>query len=80
MSFRIKELWAFTAIGSDDEEGIVAIHTMTSSLPLVASDRIRLNDLMPIAKRISKETKKRITVAKFSVREVIEEIVPDEMN
>lgn len=80
MSFRIKELWAFTAIGSDNEEGVVAIHTSTGSLPLVASDRIRLNDLMPIAKRISKESKMRIVVSKFSVREIVEEIVPNETN
>lgn len=72
--FRIKEIHAICGIGDDDEEGIPAFMTPDGPAPLIASDRIRLAQLMLMAQRIADETGRNFKVVRFSVREDVGEI------
>lgn len=45
--FRITSVWAWTAVDpADDQEGILP---MPNGLPMIASDRVRLDDLRGLA-------------------------------
>ena len=43
--FRIQEMWAFTAIGPDDQEGVMAMLMDGQPIPMIASDRRRFDSL-----------------------------------
>ena len=49
--FRITEITAFTTIGPDDEEGVVAFMDGEIWMPMVAADITRLSMLRAIADR-----------------------------
>lgn len=72
--FRITEIHAITAIGDDDEEGIPAIFTADGPIPLIASDRVRLEKITAMAQDIADATGKNFKIVKFSVREDIGDI------
>lgn len=74
--FRISELHAICGIGEDDEEGIPAYMTPDGPMPLIASDRVRLEQLRLMAQRIADSTGQAFKVVKFSVREDLGEITP----
>lgn len=76
--FRIKEIHAIVAIDGNDEECIPAVmdadRTMT---PLIASDRVRLEQITKIAQAIATQTgEKGFKIVRFTVREDIGEIKP----
>jgi hypothetical protein len=73
MSFRIAEVWAYVAIGDDDEEGVCGanIGPGGSMLPLIGTDRVCADDLLPMAQDIAAATGMVIKLIKFSVREEI---------
>lgn len=73
--FRIKDVVAIVGIGDDDEEGIPAWHTPAGPLPLIGTDRIRVEQLKIMAQEIADETGKNFKVVRFSVREEIGEII-----
>lgn len=68
--FRITSLWAFTQIGEDDQEGIVAIYNtkMAMTLPLISSDRVRLDDWRVLAQRTANSTGRDVKLSRFDVR------------
>lgn len=73
---KITELWAF--VSSDkDGEGIVGqtmnIAGESTFMPFVCSDKARMESLKPFAKRIAKESGKKVKLIRLSVREEIEE-------
>jgi len=74
---KIEAMYAFisTEEGPNDE-GVVAMRVGNTWMPLVGADMKRVDSLRPIAKQIAEATKKRIVLAKFTVREDMEEIVP----
>jgi len=74
---KIKTIYAFISIDKDSEdEGVVAALMGGMWMPLVAADEDRVRSLKPIAQQIALATRKKIVLAKFSVREDIEEITP----
>jgi hypothetical protein len=72
--FRITEVHAITGIDGDDEEGIPAFMSPAGPIPMIASDRVRLEQLITMAQRIADETSRNFKVVRFSVREDIGEI------
>ena len=53
---KITALFAFVSIGSDpDDEGIMEFQTYNETwMPMIGSDMTRINELKPIADKISK--------------------------
>ena len=43
--FRIQEMWAFTMIGPDDQEGVMAMLMDGKEIPMIASDPRRYDSL-----------------------------------
>lgn len=78
MSHRIAEFYAFVVVDENDEEGLCAfLNPATRTwVPMVASDKIRLDGLRQAAQNIATETGQEITVLKFTVREEVETIHP----
>lgn len=74
--FRITELHAICGIDDNDEEAIPAIWTVNGPMPLISSDRVRLEQTMAMAQKLSDWTGKTYKIVKFSVREDIGEIKP----
>lgn len=74
--FRITELHAICGIGDDDEEGIPAFFSGDGPVPLIASDRVRLDHLKAMAQQIADATGKTFKVVRFSVRSDVGEIRP----
>lgn len=74
---KIETIYAFisTEEGPNDE-GVVAFKVGNTWMPLVGADMKRIDSLRPIAKQIAEVTKKRIVLAKFTLRQDMEEIVP----
>ena len=75
--FRISSLWAWTVVGDDDEEGIPAFDAGGGVvMPMIASDRVRIDDLRPTAEQIAREMGRKVTLARFEVRTDVEVIEP----
>lgn len=73
MSFRITELWAWTAIDPDnDEEGAVGFRTREGWMPLVMADKARMASMRHVAVEIARASGKTLRLIRFSVREDIE--------
>jgi hypothetical protein len=74
----IEELYVFVSVDAEDgNEGVVgAPMGPVGCMPLVAADKNRLSELIPIAEEISKMTGMKIRLIKLSHREVIKEINP----
>lgn len=72
----IDELFIFVALHADNDEGVVATPMGDVAVPLVASDRARMESLLPMAQAIADASGYTITVARLSVREDLFAIVP----
>lgn len=72
--FRITDIHAIVTVGDDDEEGIPAMMSPAGPIPLIASDRVRLDQIKAMAQNIADATGKNFKVVRFSVREEIGEI------
>jgi hypothetical protein len=73
--FRITEMWAFIAVHDDGDESVVAAPIGDTVMPLVAADRVRVDQLRRVAMRIGKIVGKEIKLVHFSevtVEEVFE--------
>lgn len=71
---RIEAIWAWLAIDEEGSEGVVGGFTGGHFLPLIASDKIRLDQLRPIAESAAQTSGMRVMLAKFTAREDIETI------
>ena len=69
---RITEMFAFILLDDDNTEGIPAFNAKGIAMPLVGADMARVDSLRPIAQQLAKDMHKKITLAKFSVREDLE--------
>lgn len=75
--FRIASLWAWTMVGDDDEEGIPAFDVGGGVLmPMIASDRVRIDCLRPTAAALARAHGRPVTLARFEVRSDVEVIEP----
>jgi hypothetical protein len=75
--FRIKHLWACLAVDpQDNAEGLPAIegtiHGRPLMLTLIAADETRLAHMRELAIQLGRQTRQRIVLAKFTVREDLE--------
>jgi hypothetical protein len=73
---RIDRLWAFLSV-DDGGEGVIAAPLGNMTVPLVAADKRRVDDLIPIAKQMARVFGKPIRLAKFSKREDVEIYRPE---
>jgi hypothetical protein len=73
---KITELWIF-ASSDKDGEGIIGetfnVMGQATFMPFVCADKARMESLKPLAKRIAKESGKKVKLVRLSVREEIEE-------
>jgi hypothetical protein len=76
LTFRITEIWAFTSIDEGGEEGIIGMRTPVGSVPFIAADKTRLEELRPHATKIAMISRRDVHLSRFSVREDIERITP----
>lgn len=73
MSFKITEIYAFVAV-EDGDEGIPAMQIGPLTLPLVGADQTRVDEMRAIAQDIADATGRRMTLARFTMREDLETI------
>jgi hypothetical protein len=67
--FKIDHIVAFIAADPETgDEGIIGTMTPNGWVPLIASDRVRLEDLKVLAGEIAREGNMRVTFCRFSVR------------
>jgi hypothetical protein len=73
---KIDEVFLFIS-SDDDGEGIIGqsfqMMEQTVFMPFVCADKARMEFLKPLAKKIAKESNKKIKLIRLSVREEIEE-------
>ncbi len=76
---RITEVFAFIAEEGPENEGIVAMMVGDKWMPMLGADMKRMESLRPIAQKIAGIHGQKITLAKFTNRVHIEDIVPQDM-
>lgn len=72
MSFRITELWAFVAVGDDDEDGVIAFLSEAGWMPMVMADKARLDSIRWKAEEVAKTSGKTVRLVHFSNRQDVE--------
>jgi hypothetical protein len=74
---RIEKLWAYVAINPvDTNEAIVAMEDRGVKLPLIASDRGWLNELMPYAQRVATRRGVIVKLIEFGGRRELQTLQP----
>lgn len=75
--FRVQEMWTFSTIDpADDQEGIISMTSGIGQMPLIASDRRRMEELKPIAQTIASMVNQQVLVRHFILTEGGEVIEP----
>lgn len=77
--FRIDGIWAWVAVDPDDgDEGVIGMYAGDDLgwLPLIAADRVRLDEMRPIAAAHALATRRPVTLVRFDVRTELEVIEP----
>jgi hypothetical protein len=73
---QITEIFAFVSVDKDGE-GIIGQSMETPGglmfMPFVCADQARVASLTPFAQKIARESKKKVKLIRFSVREEIAE-------
>jgi len=65
--FVIKELFAFTTVDpKDGDEGVLGFHGGEGWMPMVGADMTRVDQLKPIADRVSKELGLSYRIKRFT--------------
>lgn len=73
--FRMKVMHAVIAIDPvNDSEGVCSVPGPLGPIPLISSDRVRLEEIVLIAQRVADVTRMNFKVVRFAVREDIAEI------
>jgi len=69
MGFVVDELFAFVATDGEGDEGVVAVELVGSDtmMPLVAADLIRIQQMVPFAEAIKKQTGHTVTLKHFTL-------------
>jgi hypothetical protein len=74
---RIKSIWAFLVVDPKDEnEGIISMTRDGLMMPLIASDRVRLDQLRPYAQRVADQIGRPVQLVEFVQRVELETIEP----
>ncbi len=72
---RIIEIYAVVA-NDERGEGVVATSIGGITMPLIAADRTRLNNILPFARDMATERGQSLKLVKFTAREDVQEILP----
>lgn len=75
--FRITKLRAYTSIGKDDEEGIVAFMMHGVWYPLICADEERFKQMREKAVEIANVTGREVRVVEFATLKELEIIKPE---
>lgn len=70
----IDRLWAFLSVDDEGNEGVCAATLGKIVMPLIASDKVRLSQLTPIAEEIARLTGRTIRLVEFTTRREVTEI------
>ena len=73
---KITEMFAFTTIDEDGNEGVVAVFKGNTWLPLTGADIERIDSLRGEAEYVAQAIGKPVTLARFSVRQDLEVLDP----
>lgn len=77
--FRITSLHAICAIDPDnDSEGIGGFMSRNGPIPMIASDKVRLDQLEALAQEMANQDGMSFRVVRFSMREDLKEILPQD--
>lgn len=71
--FAITTLWAFIAVAADGDEGLVAFTTNGVLMPMVCSDRRRIDSLRDRAAVVAKMSGQRIELRRWDPPGTVEE-------
>jgi hypothetical protein len=75
---RITELYAVLSVDENEgNEGVVAVKMGSAMMPLIGADANRLSDIKKMAQAILKKHGGTFKLAKFTVREDMEELQAD---
>lgn len=74
----IDQMFAFVCVDKDGTEGIPAFVKNDIAYPLVGADMARIESIRPMAERLANQLGAPLTLCKFSVREELEVINPEE--
>jgi hypothetical protein len=69
----INELFVFVAC-SETREGICSAQLREMVVPLIAPDEDRLKSLLPIAREAARNSKAKVKLIKFTMREEVMEL------
>lgn len=73
---RIDVMYAYICLDEDGTEGVPALEMGGNSYPLMGADMAMAAMLRPYAMKISKQMGKKVTLCRFSTREIVEEFLP----
>jgi hypothetical protein len=73
---RIESIWAALSIDEGGEGVCGAPMGQFGLVPLIAADKRRLDQIMPLARNIAKASRKPVRIAKFTKREDVEVYQP----
>jgi hypothetical protein len=77
MPLKINEMYAFIC-DEPDGEGIPAVSMGPMMMPLVGADMTRIDSLREHAQLVADQSGRKITLVKFSVREELGTILPQQ--
>ena len=72
--FRITQITAFTTIGPDDEEGVIAVPMGDTMMPLIAADITRLTQMRVWAHDVSKVMGVEVTERTFIAIDTLDKL------
>jgi hypothetical protein len=72
---RIEQIWAYLSV-DDGGEGVCAAPFANGTIPLIAADKRRLDQLKPTARSLASMFKKPVRLVRFKQREDVEIIQP----
>jgi hypothetical protein len=76
VGFVIHDLYAFVAVHSDGDEGIIGIGD--PMLPMIAADLTRLQRLRPYAQQVADASGLTVRLVRFTTRTELDVIAPTE--
>ena len=74
--FRLTEIYAYLAVGDDNDEGIPVAHIGDVAVPLVAANGARLEDMREWAQQFATQYGQRVVLSRFTGRTDVEVLEP----
>lgn len=74
--FYIERLWAFLAVHGDGDEGVIGLPLGGMTMPAIAADSQRVEQMRPMVEQLCALTKKQVKLVRFDRRVDIETFGP----